>query len=63
MLSKGVTKVRTQNPLVISVIKGGTLLMFVRVEISINKTHLKAKAIVTNATYKDTQHKIAGPKP
>ena len=53
VLSKGVTKVRTQNPLVISVIRRGILLMFVGVERSINKTHLKEKYIVTSTTCKD----------
>ena len=36
--------------------------MHVGVERPINRTHLKAKAIVTSATCKDTQHKIAGTK-
>ena len=52
-LSKGVTKVRTQNPLVITIIRKGILLMFARVERSISRTHPKAKGIVTSATCKD----------
>ena len=54
VMRKGVTKVRTPNPLVISIIKRGTLLMYVGVERSISRTHLKAKATITSATCKDT---------
>ena len=59
VLNKEVTKLRTQNPLVITIIRRGILLMFVGVERSINRTHLKAKGIVTSATSKDVKHKIA----
>ena len=55
-------KVRTQNPLVITIIRRGILLMFVGAERSINITHLKAKGIVISATSKDIKHKIAGLK-
>ena len=51
---KGVTKVRTLNPLVIFVIKRGTLIMYVGVERPISKTHPKEKVIVTSVTCKDT---------
>ena len=56
VLSKGVTKVRIKNPLFITIIRRGILLMFARVERverSISRTHLKAKGIVTSATCKD----------
>ena len=53
VFNKGVTKIRTQNPLVIPVIRKGILLMFARVERSISIAHLKAKGIVTSATCKD----------
>ena len=54
VLSKGVTKIRILNSLVIFVIKEGILLMFVGVEGTISKTYLRAKGIVTSATCKDT---------
>ena len=53
VLNKEMTKVRVQNPLFITVIRKGTLLMFVGVERSISRTHPKVKGIVTNATSKD----------
>ena len=53
VLRKEVIKVRTQNPLVITVIRKGILLMFAGVERLFSITHLKAKGIVTNATCKD----------
>ena len=62
MLRKGVTKVRTPNPLFISITKMGTLLMHVGVGRSIIRTHPNSKAIVTSATCKDTQHKIVRKK-
>lgn len=52
------TKVRIQNPLVITVIRKGILLMFVGVERPISITHQKVKGIVTNATRKNIWHKI-----
>ena len=54
MLSKGVTKVRTQNPLIIFLIKRGTLLMHVGVERPINRIHLKARGIFISAICKET---------
>ena len=54
MLRKGVKKVRTPNPLVISIIKGGTLLIFLGVGRPISRTHPKIKVIVTSVTCKDT---------
>ena len=53
MLNKGVKKVRTQNPLVITVIRKGILLMFVGVKGPIRRIHLKVKGIVISATCKD----------
>ena len=53
VLNKGVTKVRTQNPLVITIIRKGILLMFVGVKGPINRIHLKVKGIVISATCKD----------
>ena len=53
VLRKGVTKVRTQNPLVITAIRKGILLMFAGVERPISSTHPKEKGIVTSATCKD----------
>ena len=52
MLNKGVTKVRIQNPLLITVIKGDTLLMFAGVEEPISKIYPKARVIATSATCK-----------
>ena len=43
VLNKGVIKVRTQNPLVIFVIRRGILLMFAGEERLINITHLKER--------------------
>ena len=54
VLRKRVTKVRILNPLVITIIKRGILLMFVGVEGSISKTYLRVKGIVTSATCKVT---------
>ena len=56
------TKVRIQNPLFITVIRKGILLMFAGVERLISITHPKVKNIVTNATSKDIWHKIVGLK-
>ena len=53
VLRKGVTKVRILNPLVITIIKRGILLIFAGVEGSISKAYLRVKGIVTNATCKD----------
>ena len=53
MLSKGVIKARTPNPLVISVIRRDILLIFVGVERPISRTHPKVKGIVTSAICKD----------
>ena len=53
VLNKEMTKVRTPNPLVITIIRREILLMFVGVERSISRTHPKAKGIVTSATCKD----------
>ena len=47
------TKVRIQNPLVITIIRKGILLMFVGVKGPINRIHLKVKGIIISATYKD----------
>ena len=53
VLNEGVTKVRTQNPLVIIVIRKDILLMFVGVEGPTSTIHLKVKGIVISATCKD----------
>ena len=53
VLKKEVKKVRTQNPIVITIIRKGILVMFVGVERPISITHPKVKDIVTNATSKD----------
>ena len=53
--------VRTLNPLVISIVKRGTLLMFAEVGRPINRTYPRIRVIVTSVTCKDTQHKIAEP--
>ena len=53
VLNKEVKKVRTQNPLVITVIRKDILLMFAGVERSISSIHLKVKGIVTSAICKD----------
>ena len=50
VLNKEMTKVRNQNPLVITVIIKGILLMFAGVERPISRTYLKEKGIVTSAT-------------
>ena len=52
--SKEVTKVRTLDPLVISIIKKGTLLMYARVGRPISRTHPKVKVIATSVTCEDT---------
>ena len=57
------TKVRTLNPLVISVVKRDTLLMYVGVGRPINRTNPRTRVIVTSVTSKDTRHKIVGPRP
>ena len=53
VLNKEMIKVRTQNPLVITIIRKGILLMFAGVERPISITHPKVKNIVTNTTSKD----------
>ena len=53
VLSKGVTKLRTPYPLVISIIKRGTLLMHAGVERPISRKHPKEKGIFTSAICKD----------
>ena len=54
MQSKGVTKVRTLNPLVISVVKRDTLLMYVGVGRPISRKNPRTRVIVTSAISKDT---------
>ena len=53
VLSKGVTKVRTQNPPIISIIRKDILLMIVGVKGPITTIHIKIKDIVISATCKD----------
>ena len=49
------TKVRTLNPLVISVVKRDTLLMYAGVGKPINRTYTRTRVIVTSVTIKDTK--------
>ena len=60
MLNEGVTKVRTQNPLVITIIRKDILLMFVGTKGSINKAYPKARVIVISATCKEIRLKTTG---
>ena len=53
MLTKGVTKVRISNPLVITVTRKDILPMFAGAEGSIRKAYLRVKGTVTSATCKD----------
>ena len=53
VLNKEVTKVRTQNLLVITIKRKGMLLIFAIVERLVSRVLPKAKDIVTNATSKD----------
>ena len=53
-MRKGVTKVRTLNPLVIFVVKRDTLLMYARVGRPISRTNPRTRVIVTSVTSKDT---------
>ena len=53
MLSKGVTKVRTLNPLIIYVVKRDTLLICVGVGRPISRTNPITRVIVTSVTSKD----------
>ena len=53
VLNEGVTKVRTQNPLVITVIRKDIMLMFAGVKGPISTIHIKIKDIVISATCKD----------
>ena len=56
------TKVRTLNPLFISIVKRDIPLMYERLRKPISMTNLRTRVTVTNAIGKDTRHKIAGPK-
>ena len=56
------TKVRTLNPLFISVVKRDIPLMYVGVRRPINRKNPSTRVTITNAISKDTRHKIAGPK-
>ena len=56
------TKVRTLNPLVISMVNRDIPLMYVGVRRPISRTNPKTRITVTNAISKDTRHKIVGPK-
>ena len=53
VLNKEVTKVRIQNPLVITVIRRDILLMCAGAEDSINQTHPRVRVSVTSAACKD----------
>ena len=57
------TKVRTLNPLVISVQTRDTPLMYAEVRRPISRTNPRTRVTVTNPISKDTRHKIVGPKP
>ena len=56
------TKVRTLNPLVISMVKRDIPLMYAGVRKPINRTNPRTRVTITNAISKDTRHKIVGPK-
>ena len=56
------TKVRTLNPLVISMVKRDIPLMYVGVRRSISMTNPRTRVTITNAIRKDTKHKIVGTK-
>ena len=53
VLNEGVTKVRTQNLLVITIIRKDILLMFAGVKGPISTIHIKIKDIVISATFQD----------
>ena len=54
------TKVRTLNQLVISVVKNDILLIYVGKRIPINMTSQRMQVIVTSAKNKDIKHIIVG---
>ena len=56
------TKLRILNPLVISMVKRDIPLTCVVSRMLINITNPRTRVTITNATSKDTRHKIAGPK-
>ena len=60
VLNKEVTKVRIQNPFVITVIRKDILLTFAGIKGSIRKVYPKARVIVTSATCKDIRLKTVG---
>ena len=62
MQKKEVTKVRTLNSLVISMVKRDKPLMYVGIKRPVSRTNPRTRVTVTNAISKDTRHKIAGPK-
>ena len=55
-------KVRTLNPLVISMVERDTPLMYAGVRNLISRTNPRTRVTITNAISKDTKHKITGPK-
>lgn len=57
VLTKGVKKVKTQNPLVITAIRKDILLMFAGLKGPINTIHIKIKGIVISETCKDIRYK------
>ena len=61
-LNKEMKKVRTPNPLVITVVKMEIPLMYVGVRMPITMKNLRTRVTIINAISKDTRHKIVGPK-
>ena len=55
-------KVRTLNPLVISMVKRDVPLMYARVRRLIIMKNLRTLVTITNAIRKDTMHKTVEPK-
>ena len=56
-------KGKNTKPLVISVVKRDTLLMYAGVGRPINRTNPRTRVTVTNATSRDTRHKSVGSRP
>ena len=57
------TKVRTLNPLVISMVKRDIHLMYVGVRRPIRRTNPRTRVTIKNAISKDTKYNIVGPNP
>ena len=57
------TKVRTLNPLVISMVKRDIPLVYAEVRRPINMRNLRIRVTITNAINKDIRHMTAGLEP